>query len=586
MAESSISQWHDWLNHVTDLEIEYECSPYIKSKGWTRLMQLSVLTGKESLDYSLERTNAIHKFISKCSKKECNKQNTEGWTALMIAARNYNGETTFETVKLLLNKSDPNIKENSGWTTLMIAANNLEIIEAVEIVKLLLNKSDVNIQDNDGSTALMIAANTKNNAETVKLLMDKSDVNIQDNDGRTALMFATENSNIEVIKLLLDKSKVNIQENEGWTALMLAARYSNDEETVEIIKLLSDKSDVNIQENNGWTALMIGVYHLNTESSRETVKILLDKSDLTLRTNCNNTVLSLALFTLAECNSLQNVRLVESILNREVSISDRILKMYLLYIESNPKILKLILSKSTLNKSSLYTLINRIEEHEDLFYKLLETIDYSKTELIKKWGNRDCLARLLKFISPNEDEIVECINTITWKNINLIDVLLKYREIDITRINDQLFHYLIENELETMKAYFKSEYLFTILRKLSGIFHTNYTDYIIDFYGIHKIEDDQLQNDFQLMLYKKKMFIEKLKDVNKGYLKEIPNKRNEIKFGNGTILKTVILYVSRIRSSEDEARIYSDLKKETKLCDFLNICCEKNLCNIVEYYEN
>jgi hypothetical protein len=77
--------------------------------------------------------------------------------------------------------------------------------------------------------------------------------------------------------------------------------------------------------------------------------------------------------------------------------------------------------------------------------------------------------------------------------------------------------------------------------------------------------------------------LEEIKKVNRKYLEAIPNKRNEIKFNDGKILKIVIEYISKIRNND--RGVYNDLK-ETKLCDFLNINSETDLWKIIDYYEN
>ena len=72
------------------MDIEYKCSPFTNSSGFTPLMHKVMNSRKVPLNiYYIE---------------DIDKQNTKGWTALMLACRNSNTDSTIETVKLLLEK--------------------------------------------------------------------------------------------------------------------------------------------------------------------------------------------------------------------------------------------------------------------------------------------------------------------------------------------------------------------------------------------------------------------------------------------------------------------------------------------------
>lgn len=169
-----------------------------------------------------------------------------GFTELMFYT---SVQPNLEKVRSLATPNNINDKNKEGWTALMLAARNSKVV-GIEIVKLLLDRgADVNLQNNEKYTALMMAAmnsNTDSNIETVKLLLDKG-------------------------------ADVNLVEFLGWTALMMAARSSNKESNIETVKLLLEYgADVNIQDNEGWTALMWASQNSNEESNIETVKLLLD----------------------------------------------------------------------------------------------------------------------------------------------------------------------------------------------------------------------------------------------------------------------------------------------------------------------
>ncbi len=110
-----------------------------------------------------------------------------------MAARNSNTDSTFETVKLLVDKdADLNIQNNEGWTALHMATRYSNTESTFETVKLLVEKgADLNIKEEEGWTALHLAAaysNTESTLETVKLLIDAgADVNIINTDEKYVL---------------------------------------------------------------------------------------------------------------------------------------------------------------------------------------------------------------------------------------------------------------------------------------------------------------------------------------------------------------------------------------------------------------
>ena len=81
----------------------FQCSPVTKSKGFTLLMKLVLMTN------NTEAVKLIKKIITN-NPEEINKQNEKGWSALMLASRFSNRDSNIETVKLLLEaKSNPNL---------------------------------------------------------------------------------------------------------------------------------------------------------------------------------------------------------------------------------------------------------------------------------------------------------------------------------------------------------------------------------------------------------------------------------------------------------------------------------------------
>src|SRR5580693_8606807 len=124
-------------NPEIDPSKEYWCSPFSKSKGFTKLMKL-VLMGDKYLD-EIKKELLIN-------PSTINIKNTEGWTALMISARNTNTKSSNIIIKLLLeHKANLNDKTNYGRTTIMLVSSCSNKNSSNETVKLLLeNKANIN----------------------------------------------------------------------------------------------------------------------------------------------------------------------------------------------------------------------------------------------------------------------------------------------------------------------------------------------------------------------------------------------------------------------------------------------------------
>ena len=243
-----------------------------EAPSWTPLM-CAALTG----DIELAKSHLSDK----------DKKNSDGDTALMIAARVGHKDI----VKLL----DPTDK--AGVTALMRAAErgDLEAVRALmplqkgrkttgfahinrlwtpkggtalmmaaacghaEVVRLLV-EDEGGMVDKKGVTALMHAAEN-GHTDCVKLLLEK-EANMQRNDGWTALMFATARGHVECVKLLL-KKEAGLKGENGLTALMKAAENGY----VECVNLIIEK-EASMQDNDGRTALMKAVYWNRIECAR------------------------------------------------------------------------------------------------------------------------------------------------------------------------------------------------------------------------------------------------------------------------------------------------------------------------------
>ena len=202
-----------------DYEKEYDCSKNKKCNHFSKIMFLIIHVN------SIPNGHAILRNYVSTNKNEVNNKNSEGWTALHIAAINSN-KYSLETVKLLLdNGADINLTTVIGSTALMLATAYSNKGSSLETVRLLLeNGTNVNLATKDGLTALMLAA-----------------------------VYANTDSSLETVRLLLEKgADVNLVDKEGWTALMMAARYSNTDSSLETVKLLLEKGAyVNLVDEEG-----------------------------------------------------------------------------------------------------------------------------------------------------------------------------------------------------------------------------------------------------------------------------------------------------------------------------------------------
>lgn len=106
----------------------------------------------------------------------------------------------FELVIELIEKgADMNAEHNDGWTPLMVAAKNGH----KEICEFLISKdANVNAKNNKMGTALLYAV-IEGHIEICKLLILKgADVNAKNNEGQTALNIAEEKNHLDVINYL------------------------------------------------------------------------------------------------------------------------------------------------------------------------------------------------------------------------------------------------------------------------------------------------------------------------------------------------------------------------------------------------
>ena len=194
--------------------------------------------------------NLVKKYLTII---DVNATNEYGSTPLIIATKYSNHiENRKKLIEILIKHDSINldIQDSDGWTALMIASRDSNSDSTENTVKMLIEAgADLNLQHSDGSTALMIASrssNTDSTENTVKMLIEAG-------------------------------ANLNLQHSDGSTALMIASRYSNTDSTENTVKMLIEAgADLNIQNKKGDSAIRVALYYSDCNSSINTIKILIE----------------------------------------------------------------------------------------------------------------------------------------------------------------------------------------------------------------------------------------------------------------------------------------------------------------------
>ena len=200
-----------------------------------------------------------------------NKQNSFGWTALMLAVK---GGATAVTKHLLEVGAKPNIQSNDGYTALHIASEMSEI----DFISLLLSYSaNKHTIDRRGWNALMVASHENNAAAVTLLLNTGSFPNSRAKDGATALHLACRNLSPDAVCILLAHKNTipDVYDRFQWTPLMITM-ISASGSIWFVKKLLEAAINPNFQNSSGATALYIACQCSHTDVVRT---LLVHKAD-------------------------------------------------------------------------------------------------------------------------------------------------------------------------------------------------------------------------------------------------------------------------------------------------------------------
>jgi ankyrin repeat protein len=191
-----------WRPDPTSL---FKCSITREATKFTYLMAL-VMSGRDALTQALARQAELDILLaSPDSVSICMQTNSEGWTALMLAARNSNGDSTEATVaQLLAHESSGQVarmQSTLGFTALMLAATHSNARSTpATVAQLLAHESSgqvARMQNKFGVTALILISprtNTSSNDATLAQLLSHESsgqvARMKCNDGHTALLYA------------------------------------------------------------------------------------------------------------------------------------------------------------------------------------------------------------------------------------------------------------------------------------------------------------------------------------------------------------------------------------------------------------
>lgn len=169
-----------------------------------------------------------------------------GRTRLMKAARGGDLELV---ENLIFSGCDVNLKDSDGWTALMFAArfsSNLKVVQT-----LILNGADVKTHNNFGISALKLASAFNKNIKIVSELLSR--YSISETEVRGAFIYAiSSDAPTDVLELFTDKGLPVNSSYDGKTPLMYAAESNKDTKIIDW--LLSKGAKTTYKTSDGMTA--------------------------------------------------------------------------------------------------------------------------------------------------------------------------------------------------------------------------------------------------------------------------------------------------------------------------------------------
>lgn len=214
--------------------------------------------------------------IISCTSKEANvnTQTEEDIKTLSQIIEEHVGKKSIDEIEALLETGDINAKNTEGSTALMIAAAQGYIEIAAALIE---NGADVNAKDNYGNTAYT-KANQNNKTQMIQLL-----VSLGSEIAKTLEQLFDEyknSSGVGYIIELVESSGINGKDDEGDNAISLSIDYGYP----EIAKaLIGERADVNTTSRFGYTMLC----HAAASGYLDIVEIILIQGEIDINSNSN-----------------------------------------------------------------------------------------------------------------------------------------------------------------------------------------------------------------------------------------------------------------------------------------------------------
>jgi len=198
-----------------------------------------------------------------------NEQNSEGWTALMIAATR---NDTVIVQNLIDLGADLDMQNNNGYTASMLACKT----EHEEVLALLINAgANINLRGIDNLNALEITIESESKNLVGLLMAAGADVDPLSPLNEKLLIGAIIFDQPFFAKKIIDAGlDVNLKFSENCITPLMAACYVGN---VEIVKLLIDLgADINFTNEKGISALVLA--EQSESSNKESIQLLLKEN--------------------------------------------------------------------------------------------------------------------------------------------------------------------------------------------------------------------------------------------------------------------------------------------------------------------
>jgi ankyrin repeat protein len=229
---------------VVKLLWERGVRPTIHQADNTSLLHSAVRTQEGTQDEERARILRFFLVSGECynNSMPLDLQNSQGWTALKLAARK-NLEKCVEV--LIDHDANPDLPDHEAYTALHNAVGNPDIL------KMLSTKSkNLNAQNKDGETPLYLAAERGLAESALMLLEYGADPNTPNKEGIVPLFLAARGGHLELVRgLLKNKAAVNFQGAQQNIAPLHWAAHKEREDIA--LLLIENGADILLKDKEG-----------------------------------------------------------------------------------------------------------------------------------------------------------------------------------------------------------------------------------------------------------------------------------------------------------------------------------------------